>query len=349
MKSIKVLVVDDSAFMRKLLTDFINDDPNLHVVGAARNGRDALNKVKKWNPDVVTLDVELPDMGGLDVLKQLMLDNPIPVVMVSSLTQSGAHTTFEAMNIGAIDFVAKPSGVISLDLHKIKDELILKIKAAANANVKRLHNNGQQIVPEMRHIKSNIQGLSRLVCIGSSTGGPRALQTVIQGLPKDLQSPVFIVQHLPAPFTTTLAERLDAMSKNHVKEAENGEIIQNGLIYLAPGGFHMKVKPKGSSLVINLEDSQAVHGVKPAFDVLLKSLADIGGLELVIAVLTGMGSDGADGLLAVQQHSHVHAIAESEESAVIFGMPKAAIQTGVVNSILPLDQIALAIVNQLKE
>jgi two-component system, chemotaxis family, protein-glutamate methylesterase/glutaminase len=347
MKSIGVLIVDDSAFMRKLLSDFINEDPNMHVVGIARDGRDALDKVEKWNPDVVTLDVELPDMNGLEVLKQLMTIHPLPVVMVSTLTQRGAQTTLEAMAWGAIDFVAKPSGAISHDLHKVKDELVSKIKIAAKVNIKQAHVHPTIEIPEMKTYDCILPRTQKLVCIGASTGGPRALQTVIKGLPKGLQAPIFIVQHLPAPFTATLAERLNALSSSRVKEAENGEIVQNGVIYLAPGGYHLKVRMSGPNLVIELDDSAPVHGVKPAFDVLLNSISTISDQELVVAVLTGMGSDGARGLLDIKQNQKFYAIAESSETAVIFGMPKAAINTGVVSAVVPLHQIAQEIVNQL--
>lgn len=349
MKSIGVLVVDDSAFMRKLLSDFINQDPNMHVVGIARNGQEVLDKIKKWNPDVVTLDVELPDMNGLQVLKQLMEHHPVPVVMVSSLTQRGAQTTLEALAYGAVDFVAKPSGEISPDLHKIKEELLIKIKTAAQVNVHQAYAAEKVFTPVVRHYGSETKESQKIICIGSSTGGPRALQTVVPRLPKGLHAPVLIVQHLPSPFTTTLAERLNSLSPSPVKEAEDGDVLQNGVIYLAPGGRHMKVRKRGTSLVINLDDSPPVHGLKPAFDLLLKSLADIGGQDLIVAVLTGMGNDGAEGLLSVQHHAKMHVIAESAETAVIFGMPKAAIHTGLANAVLPLNRIAEAIVDQLNK
>ncbi|MGV3488262.1 MAG: protein-glutamate methylesterase/protein-glutamine glutaminase [Tuberibacillus sp.] len=350
MEPIKVMVVDDSAFMRKLLSDFINDDPELHVIGIARSGNDALSKIEKWQPDVVTLDVELPDISGLTVLKKIMARYPVPVVMVSSLTQRGTQTTIDAMTQGAVDFVAKPSGVISPDLHKVKEELITKIKAAAKANVRLptcLDAGIGEHNPEEFH--DDTPQIQKLICIGSSTGGPRALQTVIKGLPKSLQAPVLVVQHLPPSFTATLAERLNAISTCFVKEAEDGEVLQNGTVYIAPGGYHMRLRKHGQTFAVSLDESPPVHGLRPAFDVLLHSLAQIGGVDLVLAFLTGMGSDGAEGLIDIHKQSQCYAIAESEETAVIFGMPKAAIRTGLVDAVLPLQEIAQAIVSQFNQ
>jgi len=345
MDPINVLIVDDSAFMRKLLSEFLSEDPAIRVVGSARNGRDALRKVKMLAPDVVTLDVELPDINGIDVLRSIMKEEPLPVVMVSNFTQRGAKTTLDAMAIGAVDVVAKPSGVISPDLHLVKEELLVKVKTAASANIKgqvaTIQASGKTTSKPVLQAKDGM----RLIAIGASTGGPRALQTVIGGLPDNLPAPVVVVQHLPPLFTTTLAERLNGLTPLTVKEAEHGEILQNGTVYIAPGGYHMKLKNNDRMLTVVLEDSAPVHGLKPAFDSLLESLAGMEGLSLVLAVLTGMGNDGARGLSRFNSEYSPYAIAESAETAVVFGMPKAAIGTGRIHAVLPLPDIAQAIAN----
>lgn len=348
MKKYRVLVVDDSSFMRKVIRELIDSDPQLEVVGIATNGEEATLLNHVYLPDCITLDVEMPVMDGLTALKQIMKERPVPVIMLSSLTQDGRETTIEALLHGAVDYVPKPSGALSLNLTDIKDTLLIKIKNAVQAKLAPLipHSMLGQTNRWLERQGDHFKLSSELVCIGSSTGGPRALQTVLSQLPRDLSAPVLVVQHMPATFTTTLAARLNQSSKLTVKEAEDGDTLLKGLVYIAPGGRHMRVEKKGERLVIALDDSPPVKGLRPCYDYLLKSLIPFKP-RIVYAVLTGMGSDGSNGLIAIKEALKVHAIAESEASSVIFGMPKASIQTGLVDEILNITDIAPKIVDQL--
>lgn len=352
---IRVLVVDDSAFMRKLISDFLNEDRRIEVVGVAKNGKEALEKVQQLNPDVITLDVEMPVMDGLTALAELMRTNPKPVVMLSSSTAEGADATFVAMQRGAIDFVAKPSGAISLDLYKVKEEVIEKVVSASKANIRQMvrqSSNVQSIKPSMnvRAIQKEEVGKKKesktlshqIVCIGTSTGGPQALQEVITKLPKNLNAPVLVVQHMPPGFTKSLADRLNNLSKITVKEAEDGEILESGVVYIAKGAYHLKVKKINQTVKIVLDQSPLANGHRPAVDPMFTSVAEeLRDFNKVAVVMTGMGSDGAKGLQVLKNSGRlVAAIAESEKTSVVFGMPKAAIETGDVTEIVPLEKIA---------
>ncbi|MBT2755995.1 chemotaxis response regulator protein-glutamate methylesterase [Mesobacillus foraminis] len=355
MKKIGVLVVDDSAFMRKLITDFLSQHPEIVVVGTARNGEEAVKKLKDTNPDVMTLDVEMPGLTGLEVLKIVMAEQPVPVIMLSSTTKQGAENTLQAIQYGAVDFIAKPSGSISMDLYKIKEELTAKVISASKANIKRIgltvNKKVSPLKPEVKPVKKELSpayeswGLNskKLICIGTSTGGPRALQEVLTKLPGNLPVPVLVVQHMPAGFTKSLASRLDSLSSIDVKEAEDGEILQKGTAYIAPGGFHMLVKPMGTAITVRLETSEPRNGHRPSVDVLFESVSQFGHFSCIAVVMTGMGSDGAKGLEKLKSSGRAKAIAESEQTSVVFGMPKAAIATGKVDEIKEVQQIAEAI------
>jgi len=363
MKKIKVLVVDDSAFMRKLIVEFLTEDSRLEVVGSARNGKDAISKIQSLQPDVVTLDVEMPVMNGLEALEEIMNDCPTPVVMLSSTTKEGAENTLMAMQNGAFDFIAKPSGAISLDLYKVKQEIIDKVVAASRANVHKLQKNAgeiqrnlsvcnkySKIEPEVSVASSYIvrdraYRSKKIVLIGTSTGGPRALQTVLTNLPQSINAPILVVQHMPPGFTKSLAERLDSLCHIHVKEAEDGELIQKGTAYIAPGGFHLKVRKIGTGLAIVLEQSEPRNGHRPSVDVMFESVAN----ELIdftktTVIMTGMGSDGANGLIELKRKGQVNAIAESQETSIVFGMPKAAIATHLIDTVKNVENIAKTIV-----
>ncbi|WP_174735026.1 protein-glutamate methylesterase/protein-glutamine glutaminase [Mesobacillus harenae] len=357
MEKIKVLIADDSAFMRKLLQELLSADPRIEVVGTARNGEDAFLKIKKLNPDVVTLDVEMPILNGFEALKLIMEEHPVPVVMVSSATAKGAEATLQAIQAGAFDFVAKPSGTISLDLHKIKDDLIGKVILAKTANLnKKLVQARPMLALESENQESRIEQISgqnilfsekkarltgkRLVCIGCSTGGPRVLHKVLAGLPKSLSAPVLVVQHMPPGFTRTLANRLNSFCEITVKEAEQGETLQNGTVYIAPGGFHMEAVPSAGGVSIHLTNAPARNGHRPSVDVLYESVSKLKGYSKVAVIMTGMGTDGAKGLVLLNQSGNLRVIAESEETSVIFGMPKAAIATGFVDSVSNNENIA---------
>ena len=341
-----MLVVDDSAFMRKLITDFLAEEPQIEIVGTARNGLEAIEKIKELQPSVVTLDVEMPVMNGLDALQKIMADEPLPVVMLSSTTSEGATNTILAMQYGAVDFIEKPSGPISLDLHKIKQEIISKVIQASRANLRAFRvtkPNGRtmQYNSSKPNPKTNKLGTdNKLVCIGTSTGGPRALQQVLTSLPEDFNAPIFIVQHMPKGFTKSLAARLDSLSKIRVKEAEDGEIVKNGTAYIAPGGYHLTVTKHKLSLLIKLDQSPPRRGHRPSVDVMFESISRVDDYERIAVIMTGMGSDGTAGLKQLKESGNTVAIAESEETAVIFGMPKSAINANVVDNVVNLDNIA---------
>lgn len=348
MKTIKVLVVDDSAFMRKWISDFLSEHPRLEVVGTARNGQEALDKIALLRPDVVTLDVEMPVMNGLETLRRIMHKQPLPVVMVSSTTREGAENTITAMQYGAVDFVAKPSGPISLDLYKVKDELIRKVLHASEANVRALAAHRPALAAR-RPPAQTARSQKTVVAIGTSTGGPRALETVLTQLPPDFAAPVVIVQHMPKGFTKSLADRLNALAAITIKEAEDGELLRNGTAYIAPGGVHLIVREEGGALKARFDESPPRAGHRPAVDVLFESLAAIRRCRKIAVIMTGMGSDGTAGVKKLKESGNTKAISEARETAVIFGMPRAAIEAGVVDVIVPLDSIAAAIVQLIGE
>ncbi len=347
---IRVLVVDDSAFMRKMITDLLEEDNRIDVIATARNGQDALKKIQDLNPDVVTLDVEMPVMNGLDALKKIMKTVPKPVIMVSSTTKEGAENTVIAMAYGAIDFIAKPSGAISLDLHKVQEELIDKVILAANVKMAKVLQKKEveeiNKLPKKDLPKRQPKKLlgKKLIAIGTSTGGPKALQQVLTKLPEDINVPILIVQHMPAGFTKSLASRLNSLSNITVKEAEDGEVVKKGVAYIAPGGYHLKIRSIGTTLAIHLDQTPPENGHRPSVDTMLNSLANISQYSIITVIMTGMGSDGTKGLLKLKNDREVVAIAESEESAVVFGMPRAAINTNKIDEIVHLDNVASAIV-----
>lgn len=356
MQKIKVLIVDDSAFMRKMIQDFLSEHPSIEVIGTARDGRDALKKIKTLRPDVVTMDIEMPVLNGLDALQLIMEEHPVPVLMLSSTTTQGAENTMQAIAYGAIDFIAKPSGPISLDLYKIKEELTQKVISASKANL-------AQLVKKTTYVKSTINPLTeyskierrelnklspqlknftkKLVCIGTSTGGPRALQNVITKLPRNIDAPIFVVQHMPAGFTKSLAIRLDSLSDCNVKEAIDGEIAQKGTVYIAPGGFHMLIREQGGNLKIQLDDiTPPRNGHRPSVDVMFESISSISSYAKVAVIMTGMGADGSQGLIDLKKKGSVTAIAESQETSIVYGMPKAAVATNLVDEVQNVERIA---------
>jgi two-component system, chemotaxis family, protein-glutamate methylesterase/glutaminase len=361
MSKIKVLIVEDSAFMRKLISEFLNEDSRIEITGIARNGKDAIRKIKQYQPDVVTMDIEMPVMNGLCALKQIMAECPVPVIMLSSSTSAGAENTLSAMENGAFDFIAKPSGMISLDLHKIKSDLIEKIVAASKTNIQNLRKSTDDV--EKRVLTCNVyrekvlvrkmvpeQSLwekegKKIIVIGTSTGGPRALQEVLTRIPKNIESPIIIVQHMPPGFTKSLAKRLNSLCEIEVKEAEDGEIIKNGTAYIAPGGFHLKIKKIGTSLAAVLEQSEQRNGHRPSVDVLFESAGELQDYAKIAVIMTGMGSDGAKGLVSMNENGMVKAIAESQQTSIVFGMPKAAISTNLIDSVENVENIAKAIVS----
>lgn len=341
MTPLRVLVVDDSAFMRRVIGEAIASQPDMQLAGVARNGLDALLKVEQLQPDVVTLDVEMPDMDGLTALRHLMARYPRPVVMLSSMTQAGAITTLRALSIGAVDFVAKPSGAVSLDFRRVRDELLQKVRTAASARV-RPSVAPTRRPPEPVHAqKSRVyaSGFEHLVVIGCSTGGPRALATLVPALPPQTGTAYVIVQHMPAGFTRSLAERLDASSAISVREAAAGDHLEAGTALVAPGDFHLRLTAAGT---VGLDQGPRVHGVRPSVDLALQSAAQYFGSRTLAVILTGMGQDGADGAAAVRQAGG-SVLAEDQSTCVVWGMPRAVAERGLAERVAPLDRMPDAI------
>ena len=341
-KPIRVMVVEDSAFMRYTIAQQLDGDPQIQVVGSASNGQEALKLLSQIQPDVVTLDVEMPVLDGLSTLREIMKNDPRPVIMFSSLTKEGAAETIRALMLGAVDFIAKPDN--RLDIRATMADLMAKIKVAARAKVKRISPPLVAHVPVLSasHPEKKVHAYLKetpVILIGASTGGPSALSEIIPALPPDLQSPVLIVQHMPAGFTRSLSERLNSLSPLHVKEAEPGDALQIGQVLLAPGGFHLTLDENER---VSLNQKPTVHGVRPAVDVTLNSLVQRFGKQVVAVILTGMGSDGTHGA-SLLYSSGGYVIAEHESTCVVWGMPRSVVEAGAASIILPRPQIAQAI------
>jgi two-component system chemotaxis response regulator CheB len=345
---IRVLVVDDSAFMRKVIGDILSEEQSIEIVGKARNGDEALAKLKELLPDVITLDMEMPGKNGLEVLREIMRVKPTPVIMVSSLTKDGANVTMQALDAGAVDFVTKPSGTISLDMGKVGDELRQKITAASKALMKNAYGTGS---PRSQRGHANQAQTSQkrempkrpeLVVIAASTGGPNALQGVIPGLSSDFPLPILIVQHMPPGFTTSFASRMNELSMISVVEACDGMPVKKGTAIIAPGGYHLAVERTLSNLVCRLRDTPPVRSVRPSADVLFSSVSEVVGGSVVVVVLTGMGKDGLDGTRLLRSMG-AYVIAESKETCVIYGMPGAVSEAGLVDESLPVYSITEAL------
>ena len=356
-----VLVVDDSAFMRRLISQILESSGEFRVAGTARNGLDALQKVHALDPELVTMDVDMPELDGLQALGYIMSETPRPVVMLSAATtHSGHDATFRALELGAVDFVRKPSGPISLDLAKVTNRLLSALRAAAQANVRgvrmlavtRLPVRGTPAKPSLSiqstepRVTPAGTGARRVVAIASSTGGPRALAELVPSLPRFLGAAVLVVQHMPAGFTKSLAQRLHAMSKLPVSEAEAGEPVLEDRVYLAPGGLHMALEGTLGATTIALDDSAPIWGVRPSADPLFRSVAERFGPDAVAVVLTGMGRDGADGTRAIREAGG-RAVLQDRSTSTIFGMPNAALQIAGADRVAALGEIAPAIVAML--
>ncbi len=359
--TINVLVVDDSALMRKFVSDILKEDPEINVVAIARNGLEAVEKVERFRPDVVTLDVEMPKLDGLHALGYIMSECPTPVIMLSAVDSRSAESTLNAFEYGAVDFIQKPSGSISLNLSDIAEHIRDKVKIAAKVDVKNLHfmeehvkRPGKKLESFSHHtqakqvckINKKHTG-EKIVAIASSTGGPRALEQVIPRLPADLKAPVVVVQHMPAGFTASLAQRLNVQSQLIVTEAKEGDILQPGHVYLAPGNYHMEITSKNTGSicheVVSLNQKPRELGIRPCANVLFRSLIPIYGANIIATVLTGMGSDGADGVEGIK-NAGGRAIAEDERTCVVYGMPKAIVQRDLADSVVPLEKISSEIV-----
>jgi len=436
MQVFKVMVIDDSAFMRKYISDMVASDTQFEVVDTAKNGQEAVEKIKSLNPDVITMDIEMPVMNGLEALKVIMEDHPTPAIMLSSFTEKGARETILALELGAFDFIQKPSGTISSDIQVVSEHLHERLRAAISFKMKKrpmekeaapeshqaeetspivpvvpvkpaapvtpivplkldpvdlirkpitqerleLHNRTPVIPPKkpepikpekpkwdrqlhtaeviretaapLASVPSNEvsepkvrqprrTSFNQLVAVGSSTGGPRALKELLTGLPGDFPAPIVIVQHMPANFTKSLAQRLNSFCQIRVVEAENGERLEPGTAYIAPGGWHMTIRRESKgTYVADLNKQDLRNGHRPSVDILFESLIPHKELEKHIVLLTGMGSDGARAMKALRDHGVQSTFAENEDSCVVYGMPRSAIELGCVKHILPIQEIA---------
>lgn len=351
-KKFRVLIVDDSAFMRKVLETIFNADDQLQVVGQAKDGREAIALAESLKPDVITMDINMPHMDGLQATAQIMTTNPRPIVIVSSESREGAASTLKALELGAIEFVAKPSGAIDLDMNSVKDELLRKVRMAAKVRVVRTASRlastlqgGNGAAPAKAHTSPKPAaptGDQRfpVVVLAASTGGPATVMRLAPGFTKDFPAALILVQHMPAAFTSQYAAQLEEFTEISVKEAAANDVLQPGTLYICPGGQHMRVSPTGR---IQLDATTGrLNGYLPNIDVTLESVAAFAGPMAIAAILTGMGNDGATGAKAIKSAGGI-VLAQDEATSVIFGMPAEAIKTGAVEQVLPIDDIYAAI------
>jgi two-component system chemotaxis response regulator CheB len=322
-----VLVVDDSAFMRQLIAEMVESSGEYRVVGTAADGMEALEQIRTLSPDIVTMDIEMPRLDGLQALEQIMKEMPRPVVMLSAAgSERGNEMTLRALERGAIEFVRKPSGPISIDLLTVREDLILALNAARAVNMTGVRTPAREAAPVVPDLaaKKSVASATRVVAIAASTGGPRTLGEIIPHLPESLGAAVLIVQHMPREFTRTLSHRLDVMSPLGVSEAEDGEPLRENHVYLAPGGYHMRVDGETGDGTIRLDTSATIWGVRPAADPLFASVAELFGASAIGVILTGMGRDGAEGLRKIRDAGGV-GVVQDRDSSIIYGMPQAAL------------------------
>lgn len=352
MKKIRVMVVDDSALMRKLISEILTKDPELEVVNTAMDGLFALKKIPQSKPDVITLDLDMPRMDGLTALRYIVNDYQLPVVLVSSLTTDGGNLTFEGLALGAVDFVTKPKDAISVHMHEVARELIQKVKLASRTTVKKPPA-AEAAKPLEQQIhqrkKSSLRGpLKKIIAIGISTGGPNAISYFLPRLPEDIAAAILIVQHMPEGFTEMFAARLNQVCKIRVKEAKEGDQLVSGTAFIAPGNRHLKVAKVGMTGVAVLSASPPVNGHRPSVDVLFDSISQEYGSDTIGLLMTGMGEDGAHGLGRIKA-SGGYTMAQDEASCVVFGMPRAALDRGYVHEVVSLDAIPGRLTTLLKE
>jgi two-component system, chemotaxis family, protein-glutamate methylesterase/glutaminase len=335
-KRVRVMIVDDSLFMRAAIARTLASGP-FEVVGQAKDGSDALVQIPRLQPDVITMDFNMPGLNGAETVRAVMQTRPTPVVMFSAHTRQGARETFDALAAGAVDFVTKPAGEVSVDLSKIADELIRKLLAAASARPRAAAPPRVPRASSPAIARTTLPGaLPRVCVIAVSTGGPAALSEVIPALPAELRLAVVVVQHMPAGFTGALAERLDAASRVSVREAQPGDRPLAGGVLIAPGDRHLEFDDRG---MVVLGDGPQVHGCRPAADVTMASAAKVYGRRALAMVMTGMGKDGAAGALAIK-HAEGKTCAQDQATSVIYGMPKAAVEAGAIDEVLPLGELA---------
>lgn len=346
---IKVLVVDDSALVRSLLAEIIRAESDLVLVGAAPDAYVARDMVNQFSPDVITLDIEMPRMDGLSFLEKLMAARPTPVVMISTLTEEGAEATLRALELGALDYIPKPKLGVSSGIREYAELIVERIRAAAGAKVKPLVQKNRSVISGEQKIQgvTKLQSTEKIIAIGASTGGTEAIKDLLIQLPSGVPG-IVITQHMPAGFTRTYAERLNKCTRLHVVEAKGGERILPGHAFLAPGGHHLVVARSGADYIVKLSDAEPVHRHRPAVDVMMESVAHIGGKNVVGVLLTGMGKDGARGMLAIRNQGG-YTFAQDEASCVVYGMPKEAVLCGGVDQTVELDKMGAAILGKIKQ
>ncbi|ABO35043.1 response regulator receiver modulated CheB methylesterase [Methanococcus maripaludis C5] len=347
MSKIKVLIVDDSAFMRKVLEDILGADSEIEVVATAKDGKEAVELAKKLEPNVITMDVEMPIMNGIDATKQIMEYKPTPILMLSAITKQGSEATLKALENGAVDFIEKPSGSVSLDIRTVGEKIISQVKAASKSTAriksnKILDNGKKEEKSNDNNLEKSLEKFSGInpeklngmaVMIGSSTGGPPVVSEIISNIPKNMP-PIFIVQHMPRGFTRVFAERMNNISLITVKEAEHGELVKPDHAYVAPGDSQMLLQKRGGNTYILIDENMPkIHGTKPTVDVTAENVAKHYGKNTIGIILTGIGRDGANGLKMLKKAGG-YTIAQNQETCVIFGMPKTAIEMNVVDKVM---------------
>lgn len=357
-----ILVIEDSALMRRVLCDIINKDERFQVADMARNGLEAYNLLKKKSYDAVVLDIIMPEMNGIELLEKLQEDRiQLPILVVSTMAKKGAKETLRALELGAFDFVQKPDNLIAAKGGIFQDQLVSALVFVSNKFNKRTRINPRAVLtedekdtdeplsftapkPVIRKTKNTpLPKGEKLVALACSTGGPKSLHTVIPLLPGNLNAPVLLVQHMPAGFTQSLAERLNEISQVTVKEAEDGEIIQKGWVYIAPGGKHLALAKKGKNHVISISDAPPIAGLRPCANVMYRSLTEADYDEIICVVLTGMGSDGTDGIIKLEKKKKIYVIAQDQASSIVYGMPRVITESGLTDQVVALDGVADAI------
>ena len=359
--TINALVVDDSALIRKVLSDILNKDPEIEVIGTAFDGKDALEKVKKFEPDVILLDNVMPVLDGLRALARIMKEYPTPVIMVSALGEKAEEITLTALEYGAVDVIPKPEGIFSQSIPEMAEEIRKKVKTAAKANLDNLECMRHPEKERLDKIKKaerktgdeTFAGpVKNVIAIGTSTGGPRALGKLISALPADLPAAVLIVQHMPPGFTASLSRRLNAKSALEVREAKEGDVVENGVVLIAPGDYHMEIvrkKVKGREKdVVHLSRTPKELGTRPSVNVLFRSIAPLYGPKIISLILTGMHCDGAEGAEEIKKQGG-KVIAEARSSCVVYGMPGEIVKRKLADFVLPLDRMATELLNMIKD
>lgn len=353
MSKIKALVVDDSPLMRKLIKSILEEEKSIEVIDTAPNGKIALEKIALHKPDIITLDVEMPVMNGIETLKRIMTENPMPVIMISAFTERGADLTFQALDLGAIDFITKPDSILSKQILDIKQEIIMKVKEASELHLKKkdkeeireIEKESEKVIKRKHiHREIKLQKCKNIVSIGISTGGPEALKKILPTIPPEINAGILIVQHMPIGFTQAFADRMNSISLIDVKEADTGDVILPGKVLIARGDFHLKVKEEKYAYIANISRENRVSLFRPSIDVLMISTSDNFGENNIGILMTGMGHDGVDGMKRVKE-SGGKTIAQDKATSVVFGMNKLAIKTGCIDQVLPLNKIVPTILN----